>query len=195
MSTTEAPTLDTRSFEGTLIPAAGRYALDPTHTTVAFVAKHLMVSKTRGRFGEFEGTIVIADDPLESSVAVTIDAASVDSRTADRDAHLRSADFLDVENHPTLSFRSIAVRHIDGDDFEVDGELTIKGVTRGVTLAMELEGVVVDPWGGQRLGFSAHTEIDREDWGLTWNMALEVGGVVVSKKVKIEIEGEAVLQA
>jgi len=194
MSTTTTPTLATRSFQGTTIPAAGRYALDPTHTTVAFVAKHLMVSKTRGRFGDFEGTIVIAEEPLDSSVAVTIDAASIDSRTPDRDAHLRSADFLDVENHPTLSFRSVAVRHVGGDDFAVDGELTIRGVTRAVTLAMELEGVVADPWGGQRLGFSAHTEIDREDWGLTWNMALEAGGVVVSKKVKIEIEGEAVRQ-
>jgi polyisoprenoid-binding protein YceI len=195
MTTTEASTLATRAFEGTQIPAAGRYALDPTHTNVAFVAKHLMVSKTRGRFGEFEGTIVIADEPLDSSVAVTIDAASIDSRTPDRDAHLRSADFLDVEQFPTLAFRSVAVRHVDGDDFEVDGELTIKGVTRGVTLAMELDGVVGDPWGGQRLAFSAHTEIDREDWGLTWNVALDTGGVLVSKKVKIEIEGEAVRQS
>src|SRR5215204_3292695 len=162
MSTTAAPTLATRSFQGTTIPAAGRYALDPTHTPVAFVAKHLMVSKTRGRFGDFEGTIIIAEEPLDSSVAVTIDAASIDSRTPDRDAHLRSADFLDVENHPTLSFRSVAVRHVGGDDFVVDGELTIRGVTRAVTLAMEFEGVVADPWGGQRLGFSAHTEIDRE---------------------------------
>lgn len=194
MTATDTPTLATRSYQGVEIPAAGRYAIDPTHTNVAFVAKHLMVSKTRGRFGDFEGTVTIADDPLESSVAVTIDATSIDSRTPDRDAHLRSADFLDTDNYPTLSFASVAVRHVGGDDFEVDGELTIKGVTRAVTLAMQLDGVALDPWGGQRLAFSAHTEIDREDWGLTWNVPLDAGGVLVSRKVTIEIEGEAVRQ-
>jgi polyisoprenoid-binding protein YceI len=194
MTTTDTPTLATRSYEGLDIPAPGRFAIDPTHTNVSFVAKHLMVSKVRGRFGDFEGTIVIADEPLDSSVAVTIQADSIDSRTPDRDAHLRSADFLDVESFPTLAFRSVAVRHLGGDEFEVDGELTIKGVSRPVTLAMELDGVVVDPWGGQRLAFSAHTEVDREDWGLTWNVALETGGVLVSKKVRIEIEGQAVQQ-
>jgi polyisoprenoid-binding protein YceI len=194
MTTTDTPTLSTRAYEGVEIPTAGRYAIDPTHTNVAFVAKHLMVSKVRGRFGDFEGTIVIAEEPLDSSVAVTIQAASIDSRTPDRDAHLRSADFLDVETFPTLAFRSIAVRHLGGDEFEVAGELTVKGVTRPVTLAMTVDGMVVDPWGGQRLAFTAHTEVDREDWGLTWNVALETGGVLVSKKVKIEIEGEAVRQ-
>jgi polyisoprenoid-binding protein YceI len=189
MSITESPT---RSFEGVEVPVAGRYDLDPTHTHVSFVARHLMVTKVRGRFGEFEGAITIADEPLSSSVDVTIQAASIDTRAADRDAHLRSADFFDVEQFPTLGFRSTAVRHVGGNGFEVDGELTIRDITRAVTLAMELDGVALDPWGGQRIGFSARTEIDREDWGLTWNQALETGGVVVSKRITIEIEGEAI---
>lgn len=193
MTVTDTPT--TRDFDGVAVPVPGRYQLDVTHTTVGFVAKHLMVAKTRGRFGEFDGTVTIADAPLDSSVEVTIQAASIDSRTEDRDAHLRSPDFLDVENFPTLSFRSTDVRHQGGEKFAVDGELTIKGITNPVVLDMELDGVMGDPWGGQRLAFTASTEIDREAWGLTWNVALETGGVMVGKRVKIEIEGEAVRQS
>jgi polyisoprenoid-binding protein YceI len=181
-----------RTFEGVEIPTAGRYVLDPTHTTVGFLAKHLMVAKVRGRFGTFDGAVTIAEHPLASSVEVAIDAASIDTRTEDRDAHLRSPDFLDVEQYPTLSFRSTNLRHQGGNDFAVEGELTIKGVSRPVTLDMELDGLMGDPWGGQRMAFSARVEIDREDWGLTWNVALETGGVLVSKKIAIEIEGEAV---
>ena len=190
MSVTETTT--TRTFEGVEIPTAGRYVLDVTHTTVGFVAKHLVVAKTRGRFGEFDGAITIADEPLSSTVEVTIQAASIDSRTEDRDAHLRSPDFLDVEQFPTLSFRSTGVRHQGGNKFLVDGELNIKGVTNPVVLDMELDGVMGDPWGGQRVAFTASTQIDREAFGLTWNVALETGGVMVGKQVKIEIEGEAV---
>lgn len=193
MTVTENPsTPATRSFAGVEIPVEGTYQLDPTHTSVGFVAKHLMVTKVRGRFTEVEGSVTVADDPLASSVDVTMQSASIDTRTEDRDAHLRSPEFLDVEQFPTLSFHSTAVRHAGGNEFEVDGDLTIKGVSRPVTLAMELDGVVGDPWGGQRLAFTASTEIDREDWGLTWNVALETGGVLVSKKIKIEIEGQAV---
>jgi polyisoprenoid-binding protein YceI len=196
MSSTDTSTApQTRPFEGVDVPAAGRYVIDASHTTVGFSAKHLMVSKVRGRFSEFEGVVTIAEHPLESSVQVTLQAASIDSRSEDRDAHLRSPDFLDVEQFPTLDFHSTAVRHTGGEDFEVDGVLTIKGVSRPVTLAMELEGVAQDPWGGHRMAFSAETDIDREDWGLTWNVALETGGVLVSKKVTLEIEGQAVLEA
>ena len=184
-----ATTIDTAT-----LPEAGTYAIDPSHTDVAFVAKHLMVTKVRGRFADFDGTVTIAPEPLDSSVDVTIDAASIDSRSADRDGHLRSADFLDVEQFPTLRFVSTGVRHVSDDRFAVDGALTIKDVTRSVTLDMELDGVVGDPWGGTRMAFSASTEIDREDWGLTWNVALDSGGVLVSKKVRIEIEGQAVRQ-
>jgi polyisoprenoid-binding protein YceI len=196
MSTTETATApETRTFEGVQIPAAGRYVLDASHTNVGFSAKHLMVSKVRGRFGDFDGAVTIAEAPLDSSVEVTLQAASIDSRSEDRDGHLRSPDFLDVEQFPTLGFRSTAVHHRGGNEFAVEGELTIKGVSRPVTLDMELEGVARDPWGGSRIAFSAATEIDREDWGLTWNVALETGGVLVSRKVKLEIEGEAVLEA
>src|SRR5690606_31967571 len=160
-----------------------RYAIDPSHTSVGFVAKHLMVTKVRGAFDELEGAITIAEEPLDSSVEVTLQAASVNTRSADRDAHLRSADFLDVEQHPTLSYRSTGVRHVEGSRFQLDGELTVKGVSRPLTLDMELDGVAKDPWGGQRMAFSAQAEVDREDWGLTWNVALETGGVLVSKKV------------
>jgi polyisoprenoid-binding protein YceI len=196
MSTTETTTApQTRTFEGVEIPTAGRYVIDASHTNVGFSAKHLMVSKVRGRFSDFDGAVTIADAPLDSSVEVTLQAASIDSRSEDRDGHLRSPDFLDVEQFPTLAFRSTAVRHTGGNEFAVDGELTIKGVSRPLTLEMTFEGVARDPWGGSRIGFSAETEIDREDWGLTWNVALETGGVLVSKKVKLEIEGEAVLEA
>lgn len=194
MTATE-PTTATRPFEGTEIPAAGTWTIDPSHTEVGFVARHLMVTKVRGRFASFEGAITVADDPAASSVAVTIDAASIDSRDEQRDGHLRSADFLDVDTYPTLGFRSTGVRHAGGDRWAVDGELTVRDVTLPVTLDLELEGVVADPWGGQRLAFSASTELDREAFGLTWNVALESGGVLVGKKVKVEIDGQAVRQA
>ncbi len=191
-ATATSSTATNRSFAGVEIPVAGTYHLDPTHTSVGFVAKHLMVTKVRGRFTEVEGSVTVAEDPMASSVDVTMQASSIDTRTEDRDTHLRSPDFLDVEQFPTLSFHSTAVRHAGANEFEVDGDLTIKGVSRPVTLAMELDGVVGDPWGGQRLAFTASTEVDREEWGLTWNVALETGGVLVSKKVRIEIEGQAV---
>ena len=191
---TDTATTPTRTFEGVDVPAPGTYALDPSHTDVAFVARHLMVTKVRGRFSSFEGSVTIGQDPLASSVAVAIDAASIDSRDEQRDGHLRSPDFLDVERFPQLAFRSTSVRHLGADRFAVDGELTVRDVTRPVTLDMELDGVVGDPWGGTRMAFSASTELDREAFGLTWNVALESGGVLVGKKVRIEIEGQAVRQ-
>lgn len=194
MADTATTPVPTRPFEGLDVPAPGTYAIDPSHTDVAFVARHLMVTKVRGRFSSFEGAVTIAEAPLASSVEVDIDAASIDSRDEERDGHLRSADFLDVEQFPRLSFRSTEVRHLGGERFEVAGELTVRDVTRPVTLEMELDGVVGDPWGGTRMAFSASTELDREDFGLTWNVALESGGVLVGKKVRIEIEGQAVRQ-
>lgn len=184
----------TRTFEGQAIPTAGTFAIDTSHTEISFVARHLMVTKVRGRFSDFEGTIEVGDDPRSSSVSVHIDAASLDSRDPQRDEHVRSADFLDVEQFPHLAFRSTGVAHDGGDSWRVDGELTVRDVTRPVTLDMTLDGVVTDPWGGQRLAFSARTELDREAFGLTWNVALESGGVLVGKKVVIEIEGQAVRQ-
>ncbi|RZU72487.1 polyisoprenoid-binding protein YceI [Micromonospora kangleipakensis] len=185
----------TRDWEGLTIPAAGTYLLDAAHKRVGFVARHMMVSKVRGEFADATATITIAEDPMESSVTATIQAASIHTAMADRDAHLRSGDFLDVEKFPTLEFRSTGVKSRNGNEFILAGELTIKDVTRPVELEVEFEGVGRSPFGQDIFGFSASTEIDREAFGLTWNVALETGGVLVGKKIKIEIEGEAVRQA
>jgi polyisoprenoid-binding protein YceI len=187
--------LATRQFEGLTIPVAGTYELDPNHKRVGFVVRHLMVSKVRGNFGEATATITVTDDPMQTSVTATINTASVNTGQTDRDNHLRSGDFFEVEKYPTMEFRSTGIKSHDGDEFIVDGELTIKDVTHPVELKVEFEGVGRSPYGQDVFGFSASTEIDREDWGLTWNMALEQGGVMVAKKVKIEIEGEAIRQA
>jgi len=185
----------TRPYRGGQIPVAGTYQLDKAHTTVEFVARHLMITKVRGRFAEFGGTVHIAEVPEESSVEVTIDAASVDTNQDQRDAHLRSADFLDVEHHPTLAFQSTAVERGEDDHWKVTGDLTVVGVTRPVVLDVVFDGASTTPWGTQAVAFSASTEIDREDWGLTYNQALETGGVVVGKRVRIELNVEAVRRA
>ena len=176
------------------LPAAGTYALDASHSQVGFAVRHLMVSKTRGRFSDFAGTVEIAENPLESSVAVTIQTASVDTRDEQRDGHLRSDDFFGVETHPAMTYVSRSVREAGKGRYVVEGDLTIKGVTQPVPFELTFEGGATDPWGGVRIGFSARAELDREAFGLTWNQALETGGVVVGKKVTIEIEAEAVKQ-
>ena len=184
----------TRDYHGVQVPEPGTYTLDKGHTTIEFVGRHLMITKVRGRFTDFSGRIVVGEAPDDSSVEVTINAASVDSSDEKRDGHLRSPDFLDVENYPTITFRSTKVE-ISGDGTaKVTGDLTVKDVTRPVTLDVEFDGAQTDPWGGQRLGFSAHTDIDREDWGLTWNVALETGGVLVSRKIRLELNVQAVKQ-
>jgi polyisoprenoid-binding protein YceI len=185
----------TREFEGLTIPVAGTYELDAAHKRVGFVVRHLMVSKVRGNFGEATATITVTDDPMQTAVTATIHTASVNTGQTDRDNHLRSGDFFEAEKYPTMEFRSTGIKSHDGDEFVLDGELTIKDVTRPVELKVEFEGVGRSPYGFDVFGFSASTEIDREDWGLTWNVALEQGGVMVAKKVKIEIEGEAIRQA
>ncbi len=171
----------------------GTWTIDPVHSEVGFSVRHLMVSKVRGTFKTFDGTISIAENPLESRVEAHIDASSVDTRDENRDNHLRSSDFFEVEKHPQINFVSTAVRPARRD-YVVTGDLTIHGVTRSVELALEFNGVNADPWGGQRAGFSAETEISRGDYGIEFNMPLDGGGVVVGDKIKIEIEIEAVLQ-
>jgi polyisoprenoid-binding protein YceI len=168
--------------------------LDAAHKRVGFVARHLMVSKVRGGFDEATATIIVAENPLESSVTATIQAGSITTGQEQRDDHLKGGDFLDVEKYPTLEYRSTGVKSFNGNEFTVTGELTIKDVTRPVDLKVELEGVNRSPFGHDLFGFSATAEIDREEFGLTWNMALETGGVMISKNIKIEIEGEAVRQ-
>jgi polyisoprenoid-binding protein YceI len=174
---------------------AGRWVIDPSHSEVGFSVRHLMVSKVRGRFGRFEGEIVTGEDPLSSSVTATVDLSSVDTGDAGRDEHLRSADFFEIESNPTLSYRSTEVRP-DGDRFVLDGELTLHGVTRNVPLTVELNGFqATTPFGDSRVGLSARGEIDRRDFGISFNMPIDGGGVVVGDKVQIALEVEAILQA
>ena len=171
----------------------GTYAIDPTHSRIGFVARHAMVTKVRGSFNEFEGTGHFdADDPSRSHLRLSIKAASIDTRNADRDAHLRANDFFDTERYPELTFVSTAVDQVDHDHYRVTGDLTIKGVTKPVTLELELTGAAVDPWGNQRIGLEGGTVINRKDWGVSWNAALEAGGLLVSEKVALEFEVSAV---
>lgn len=194
MSSQATPAVPTRTVDGTELPAAGTYELDTSHSSVSFSVRHLMVSKTKGRFTDFAATVTIGEDPLDSAVSVDIQAASVDTRDETRDGHLKSADFFDVENHPTITYRSTKVTPA-GSEWKVEGDLTVRGTTLSVPLTVSFEGAAVDPLGNARIGFEAHTELDREAFGLTWNQALESGGVLVGKAVKIDIEAEAVLQS
>ena len=175
--------------------AASTYTVDPAHSEVSFQIRHL-VTKVRGTFGKFDGTIVKDDaNASASSVEFQVDAASIDTGIADRDTHLRSADFLDAEQYPSLSFQSKRVERLGGDHLRVVGDLTIRGVTRDVALDAVAEGRAMDPWGNERVGFSARTTINRQDFGLNWNQALEAGGLLVSNEVRISLEVEAVKQA
>jgi polyisoprenoid-binding protein YceI len=173
---------------------AGTWAIDPVHSEVGFSVRHMMVSKVRGRFTTFSGEIVTGADPLDSSVTAEITLDSIVTGQEQRDAHIRSADFFDVENHPTMTYRSTGLRH-DGNGYAVDGQLTLRGVTRDVPLALELNGFGPDPYGGTRAGFTATAEISRSDFGVSYNAAIEGGGVVVGDKVTIQLEIEAVLKA
>lgn len=175
----------------TALPAAGTWTLDKSHTSVAFVARHLMVTKVRGTFDDFDGTVIVGENPEDSKVDVTIGLASVDTGAPDRDNHLRSPDFFDVEQFPQMRFVSTSVEPA-GDSWLLTGDLTIRDVTRPVVLEMSYEGTATDPWGTPHAAFAASTEIDREDWGLTWNVALEAGGWLVSRKVKIEIDAQLI---
>jgi polyisoprenoid-binding protein YceI len=161
----------------------GTWTIDPSHSELGFVARHLMVTKVRGQFKEFEGSVKVGDTIADSQVTATAQLGSVDTGSADRDAHLKSADFFDVENNPTMSFTSTQVT---ADSLK--GDLTIKGVTKPVEFELDFNGVATDPWGNQKAGFEASTEINRKDWGLEWNVALEGGGVLVSEKIKINLD-------
>jgi len=176
--------------------ATAAWAIDPSHSVVELAVKHMMFSTVKGRFARLSGAIVLDEANLNSSsVTAEIDAASIDTGEPQRDAHLRSADFLDVERFPTIAFRSTGVVPRGTGRFVLVGDLTIHGVTREVSLEAELAGTGTDPWGGQRAGFAATTAINRKDFGLTWNQALEAGGVLVSDQVKISLEIQATLQA
>ena len=173
---------------------AGTWTIDPSHSEVGFTVRHLMVSKVRGLFETFEGSITIAEDPLQSSVTAEVDLSSINTRDAQRDAHLKSGDFFDVETHPKMTFASTSVVP-DGDGYQVAGTLTIKDVSKPVSLDLEFNGVGADPWGGTRAGFTASGEISRKDFGIDFQIPLEGGGVVIGDKISIVLEVEAVLQA
>ncbi|MGD0882070.1 MAG: YceI family protein [Acidimicrobiales bacterium] len=191
---TDSPAVTSRIVDGVEYPAVGTYPIDVSHSRLGFAVRHMAVSKVRGHFTEFAGTLELAENPVDSSISVTIQAGSVDTNDENRDNHLRTNDFFDAENHPTWTFTSTAIRPISASEWNVDGDLTIRGVTKSVTLDATLEGVVKDPYGNHRVGFSATTSIEREDFGVSFNGVMEAGGVVVGKKVDIDIEVEAVLQ-
>jgi polyisoprenoid-binding protein YceI len=182
--------------EKTITPTqeiTGTYTLDPAHSRIGFVARHAMVTKVRGAFGDVEGSGYFdADEPTKSSIELKIKADSIDTGNPDRDAHLRSNDFFDMENFPQIDFKSTKVEKLDDEHYRVTGDLTIKAVTRPVTVDFELSGPVTDPWGGQRVGLEGRTEVNRKDWGLNWNLALEAGGILVSEKVTLEFDVAAV---
>jgi polyisoprenoid-binding protein YceI len=183
----------TRTIESATVPAAGVWEIDQSHSDLRITARHLMVARVRGTFEEFTGTIVVAENPVESHVEFEAKAASVTTGTADRDTHLRSPDFLDAEQYPLITFVSTAIAPA-GDDWKLTGDLTIRGVTKPVTFDMTFEGAMTDPYGNSKAAFRAVGEIDRKEWGLSWNVPLEGGGVLVSEKFKLEFDVEAGLQ-
>jgi len=183
----------TRTIENRTVPTVGMWKIDRSHSDLRITARHLMVAKVRGTFEEFEGTIVVAENPTDSSVEFEAQAASVVTGTEDRDRHLRSPDFLDAEQHPVIRFVSTDLTP-RGRDWELTGDLTIRGVTNAVTFELSFEGEGIDPYGNTKAAFTATGEMDREDWGLTWNVPLEGGGVLVSKRFQIEFDVEAGLQ-
>jgi polyisoprenoid-binding protein YceI len=189
MSTTESTALDPKAL-------TGDYAIDAAHTSFGFVARHAMVTKVRGTFAEFEGTAHLDfEDPSRSSVHVEIKATSISTGNTDRDNHLRSNDFFAMDEYPTITFDTTAVERRDDDTVHITGDLTVRGVTKQIDFDAEFTGAVVDPWGNTRVGFTGSLSINRKDWGVNWNMALEAGGVVVSEKVTLEFDIAAVKTA
>lgn len=171
----------------------GTYSIDASHSQIGFTARHAMVTKVRGAFNEFEGSGYFdAENPANSHLKVTIKAASIDTRSADRDAHLKGNDFFAMDEFPEIAFVSTAFEKASGDNYKLTGDLTIKGITKSVVVDFEFTGTAVDPWGNTRIGFEGKTTINRKDWGVNWNAALEAGGVLVSEKVNLEFEISAV---
>ncbi|MFK8849294.1 YceI family protein [Streptomyces sp. Ac-502] len=179
-----------------LAALTGDYTIDPAHSRIGFTVRHAMVTNVRGAFGTHEGTLHLdGADPARSTAAVDVTIASVDTGIADRDAHLRGADFFDADTFPLMTFRSTAAERVGGDTYRITGDLTIKDVTRPLTIDLEFQGTATDVYGAERVGFEGSAEILRSDWGLTWNAALETGGVMVSDKVKLTFDISAVKAA
>lgn len=184
-------TPDPRQVHGLTLPGPSTFDLDADHSELTFRVRHMMVSKVRGRFGDVTGSIAFAEDPLESSVEIIIGVASVDTGAPDRDGHLRSPDFFDAETFPHIIFRSTRVGDLDGDSFLLEGDLTVRDVTRPVSFTATYNGMGTNPWGAVVVGFEGQIDLDREDFGLTWNQALDTGGVLVGKVATIDIAVEA----
>jgi polyisoprenoid-binding protein YceI len=188
--------MTTTATTPSLSELTGEYAVDPAHSRIGFVARHAMVTKVRGAFNEYVATgFLDGNDPSKSTVSVTIQAKSIDTRNEQRDGHLRGNDFLDMENHPEITFVSTSAAQLDETTFQLTGDLTIRGVTKSVTIDFAFQGAVKDPWGNTRLGFEGELPISRKDYGITWNAALEAGGVLVGDKVVLEFEISAVKKA
>ncbi|MFK4598366.1 YceI family protein [Streptomyces pristinaespiralis] len=179
-----------------LAALSGEYTIDPAHSSIGFTVRHAMVTNVRGSFGEYEGKLVLdGTEPARSTAAIDVAIASVDTGIADRDGHLRSGDFFDAEKFPQMTFRSTAAEQLGGDKYRITGDLTIKDVTRPIAIDLEFQGSATDVYGNERVGFEGGTEILRSDWGLTWNAALEAGGVMVSDKVKLNFDISAIKAA
>ncbi|MFG2335996.1 YceI family protein [Streptomyces yangpuensis] len=186
----------TLEVDPALAALTGDYAIDPAHSSIGFTVRHAMVTNVRGSFADHEGTLRLdGSDPARSTASIDVKIASVDTGIADRDGHLRSGDFFDAEAFPLMTFRSTEAAFLGGDTYRITGDLTIKDVTRPLSIDLEFNGSATDPYGNQRVGFEGSADILRSDWGLTWNAALETGGVVVSDKVKLTFDISAIKQA
>ncbi|GAA3816248.1 YceI family protein [Streptomyces chiangmaiensis] len=179
-----------------LAALTGTYTVDPSHTTIGFVARHAMVTNVKGGFQEFEGTLYLdGSDPSKSTASIDVTMDSIETGSADRNGHLKSSDFFNTEEHPKMTFRSTKAEALGGDDYRITGDLTILGTTKPLTINLEFNGVAKDPFGNERVGFEGKAEILRSEWGLTWNAALETGGVLVSDKIKLVFDISAIKQA
>ncbi|GAA0604071.1 YceI family protein [Streptomyces crystallinus] len=195
-ATSTATTTTPAPVDPALAALTGTYTIDPAHSSIGFTVRHAMVTNVRGSFGEHEGTLTLdGTDPAASAAVIDVKIASVDTGIGDRDTHLRSADFFDAEQFPLMTFRSTAAQQLGGDKYRIVGDLTIKDVTKPLAIELEFNGSATDPYGNQRVGFEGSADILRSDWGLTWNAALETGGVVVSDKVKLTLDISAIKAA
>ncbi|MFD9212991.1 YceI family protein [Streptomyces sp. NPDC087659] len=186
----------TRTVDPALVALSGTYAIDPAHSSIGFTVRHAMVTNVRGTFSDHEGTLQLdGSDPSRSAATIDVKIASIDTGIADRDGHLRSGDFFDVETFPVMAFRSTTAEQLGGEKYRISGDLTIKDVTRPLSIDLEFNGTATDVYGNERVGFEGSAEILRSDWGLTWNAALETGGVMVSDKVKLNFDISAIKQA
>ncbi|MER7762151.1 YceI family protein [Streptomyces sp. NPDC097619] len=194
-TTTATGSVATLDVDPALAALTGRYTVDPAHSSIGFTVRHAMVTNVRGSFGDFEGVLELdGTDPTRSTAVIDVRTASVDTGIGDRDAHLRGGDFFDAETFPLMSFRSREARQLGGSTFRITGDLTIKDVTRPLSIDLELNGSATDVYGNERVGFEGSTEILRSEWGLTWNAAIETGGVMVSDKVKLTFDVSAIKQ-